>query len=355
MISTERLNQLDIDTRWGYRTFELWHGDITKLTFPIDLLLIAQPGSSPSYSLYRSLKSQLGISVHVLKETQELDFVQPLGVWVSRKTGSEKIKRIMCMELIPDSTAPKKIQDAFLIFPILIARGIELDTICLPILGAGGIGLKADDVVRPILYGSYWALTNIEQTNRICFVDIAHDKAIKMSKAMDDVLGRVQLTIAKGEDASRVRAVISNAIDKVTAIDPGIDEIASDIRAAIKPEARSVQVGNAGRQLSEYILKQILPTPAKQPLFDRIERAVAVSAVDQIDNLKASPAATWMNAYFHLLRLFGNETSHHEKSERIPTAIQDKDLILILLAIERVLAFWVAWRGRQLPPPTPQV
>jgi hypothetical protein len=353
VVSTELLNQLDIDTRWGYRTFELWHGDITKLTFPIDLLLIAQPGKNPAYSLHRSLKSELGISVHALKETQELDFVQPLGVWVSQKTGNEKIKRIMCMEIIPDSTAPKKIKDAFLIFPILNARGIELGTICLPILGAGGIGLKADDVIRPILDGSYWALTNIEQANRVCFVDIAYEKASKMSKAMDDVLGRVQLTIAKGEDANRLRTFISNAIDKATAIDPDISKIASDIRAAIRPEGRSVQVGNAGRQLSEYILKQILPAPAKQSLFDRIERAVAVSDVENIDNLKSSPAATWMNAYFHLLRLFGNEASHHEKSERIPPAIQDKDLILVLLAIERVLAFWVAWRSH--PPLTRQL
>jgi len=80
MITPERLNQVEIDTRWGYRSFELWHGDITKLNFKINLLLIAQPGRYPTYSLHRSLKSELGISVHELKETQELDFVQPLGV-----------------------------------------------------------------------------------------------------------------------------------------------------------------------------------------------------------------------------------------------------------------------------------
>jgi hypothetical protein len=168
---------------------------------------------------------------------------------------------------------------------------------------------------------------------------------------MDDVLGRVKLTVAKGEEADRVRAAIMNTIEKATAIDPDIDKVASDVRAAIKPEARSVQVGNAGRQLSEYILKQILPTPAKQSLFDRIERAVTTSAANQIDTLKASPAATWMNGYFHLLRLSGNEASHHENSKRIPEAIQDKDLILILFAIERVLAFWVDWRSQQPPPP----
>ena len=129
MIKPERLNRLDIDTRWGFRSFEVWHGDITKLDFSIDLLLIAQPGRYPSYSLH-SLQSELGISVHDLKETQELDFVQPLGVWVSRRIENERVQRILCMEILPDSTAPQKIREAFRVFPILAMREIDIGTIC---------------------------------------------------------------------------------------------------------------------------------------------------------------------------------------------------------------------------------
>jgi hypothetical protein len=54
-----------------------------------------------------------------------------------------------------------------------------------------------------------------------------------------------------------------------------------------------------------------------------------------------------MNGYFHLLRLLGNETSHHENSDRIPRSIEDKDVMLILFAIERVLGFWIAWCNHQ--------
>jgi hypothetical protein len=50
-----------------------------------------------------------------------------------------------------------------------------------------------------------------------------------------------------------------------------------------------------------------------------------------------------MNGYFHLLRLLGNETSHHEFSKRIPKSIEENDIVLILLAIERILGFWIAW------------
>ena len=347
MLKSTKLNELYVDTRWGTRTFELWHGDITKLNFTINLLLIAQHGDDPVYSLHKTLKSELGITVHELHETKELDFVQPLGVWISREFRGEKIRRILCMQIKPNSTAPRKIRDAFLVLPILVARRIELGTICLPVLGAGGIGLKAEEVVKPILEGSRWAFSNIKEVNRICFVDIKQEKALTMSKAMDDVLGRDKLPIAKGQDADRIRRSVSKAIDKATAIDPDIRAIASEIRAAIKPDGHSVLVGNAGRQLSEYILKRILPLPAKQTLFDRIESAIPLSESDQINNLKYTRAASWMNGYLHLLRLLGNETSHHENSDRIPKSIEDRDVMLILFAIERVLGFWIAWRNHQ--------
>ena len=295
MLKPERLNQLDIDTRWGFRSFEVWHGDITKLNFPINLLLIAQPGRYPTYSLHRSLQSELSISVHDLKATQELDFVQPLGVWVSRRIENERVQRILCMEILPDNAAPQKIREAFRVFPILAMREIDIGTICLPILGAGGIGLRAEDVVGPILDGSLWTLTNIKETNRICFVDIDREKAHAMSGAMDDVLGRVKLTIAKGEDAERLRRAVSSAVDKAETIDSDIYKVALEIRAAIKPEGRSVQVGNAGRQLSEYILQQILPASASRSLFDKIEEAIPLVSADRIDNLRELPAAKWMN------------------------------------------------------------
>src|SRR5262249_40436420 len=157
-----------------------------------------QHGGSPTYSLQKSFSSELGISIHDLHKTKELDFVQPLGVWISRQIPGKKIHRLLCMQIMPDSMAPHKIRDAFLVLPILVARGIELGTICLPVLGAGGIGLKAEEVVRPILEGSRSALSNIKEIDRICFVDINREKALRMSKAMDDVLGRIKLTIARG-------------------------------------------------------------------------------------------------------------------------------------------------------------
>ena len=45
-------------------------------------------------------------------------------------------------------------------------------------------------------------------------------KALTMSKAMDDVLGRIKLHIAKGQDADRIRRAVSKAIDRATRSTP---------------------------------------------------------------------------------------------------------------------------------------
>jgi len=64
------LNSIDIDTQWGMRSFELWHGDVTNLDFIVDLLVISTVGSdfSPlSGTVVGALSSRLGISVERLR------------------------------------------------------------------------------------------------------------------------------------------------------------------------------------------------------------------------------------------------------------------------------------------------
>jgi signal transduction histidine kinase len=49
---------------------------------------------------------------------------------VSRRIENERVQRILCMEILPDSTAPQKIREAFRVFPILAMREIDIGTIC---------------------------------------------------------------------------------------------------------------------------------------------------------------------------------------------------------------------------------
>ena len=159
----ELLNSIDIDTQWGTRTFELWHGDVTDLDFVVDLLVISaveSDFSALSGTVISALSNRLGISVQLLSAEPELDFVQSSGrLWVSKVIDPHRIGRIMCVEIpYGGPNASQIVQQAFRSLPMLEARGLPLKTICLPVLGTGRHGLIAEGVLQPILDGAQWAL-----------------------------------------------------------------------------------------------------------------------------------------------------------------------------------------------------
>jgi hypothetical protein len=97
------LNSTDIYTPQGVRSFELWKGDITRLGFPIDLLMVSAVGGhfSPfNNTVIGALSRKLGISVKNLSEEPDLDFLQPsFRLWVSKNVDPKRIGRIMCLEI----------------------------------------------------------------------------------------------------------------------------------------------------------------------------------------------------------------------------------------------------------------
>jgi hypothetical protein len=139
------LNSIDIDTPLATRSFELWHADVTHLEFVVDLLVISAVGSDYSPmggTVVGALSSRLGISVERLSATPELDFILPSGrLWVSKVVDPNRIGRIMCVEIpYGGLNANQLVQQAFRSLPMLEARGLLLNTICLPVLGTGGPG-----------------------------------------------------------------------------------------------------------------------------------------------------------------------------------------------------------------------
>ena len=336
----ERLNSIDIDTQWGVRSFELWYGDVTNLDFTVDLLVISAVGSdfSPlSGTVIGALSNRLGISVERLSTEPELEFIQPLGhLWVSKIVDPNRIGRIMCVEIpYGGINASQIVQQAFCSLPMLEARGLLLKTICLPVLGTGGHGLITEGVLRPILDGAQWALRVLKLANRICFVEINLERANKMSDAMDDVLGRVKVTVAKGVLVEAIRTEIRDQLERLDATDNQAGKIVERLRKAISDGSRSADVGMAGRLLREYVVAQVLsPEDIKK-----------MTPFETMQGLRKKLIAEWVICYLSLLHAFGNETAHHKTQNTYPPEIDGDDLAACLFAIQRVLDFWFGWRS----------
>ena len=76
-----QINTMVVETRWGDREFQLFRGDITKLNFPVDLMVLSSIGfnfhpteTSVIGALYRNGE----ISVARLSEDPEFTLNQPM-------------------------------------------------------------------------------------------------------------------------------------------------------------------------------------------------------------------------------------------------------------------------------------
>jgi len=207
---------------------------------------------------------------------------------------------------------------------------MPLRTICLPVLGTGGHGLNAENVLRPILEGSQWALRILNSAHRVCFIEVNSDRAKQMSVAMDNVLGRVKIALAKGPLVDAVRAEITGQLKKLDAIGAEARDVAERLRKAISEGSRSADVGMAGRLLREFVVAQVLAP----------ENIKKLTPFDTMQALRKHLIAEWVICYLNLLHAFGNEVAHHKTQNTHPPEIDGRDLAVCLFAIQRVLGFW---------------
>ena len=214
------------------------------------------------------------------------------------------------------------------------AREVELETICLPVLGTGGHGLNPEELVEPILQGALTAIRTVESLKRIFFVEIDEERAVRMSHAMDKVLGRVSVALARGELVDAIRSEAEMRLQQLEEIDrgPGAAETITSLRDALSTSAHSSELGIAARRLAEHVLAGMLSSNGgKRSLYEQIEL------------VRQLPVAPWIVSYLTVLRIFGNEAAHHKSEKLYPSALSSDDLALCLFAIQRVLDFWIAW------------
>jgi hypothetical protein len=336
----ERLNTIGIDTPWGTRSFELWHGDITSFGFAIDLMVISVVASdfSPlSGTVVGSLSSKLGISVEFLNREPDFDFIQPFGrLWVSKLVDQNGIGRIMCLEIpYGGLDANEIVQQAFRSLPMLEARGLPLKIISLPVLGTGGHGLNVEHLLQPILDGAQWPLRVLQTADRNCFAEIDRGRANQMSEAMDNALGRVKVTVAKGALGGAIRTEIRNQVEKLEVTEYAASKVVERLRRAISDGSRSADVGMAGRLLREYVVSHLLsPEDTKK-----------LTPFEIVQGLRKNLVAEWVISYLNLLHAFGNEVAHHKTQNTRPPEIDSPDLVVCLFAIQRVLDFWFGLRS----------
>lgn len=347
------VNAVDIESRWGLRTFELRQGSLLDLDETADLLAVSAFSDTldtfavdpeayvfVSHTIIGALHQNAGIDVAALRAKPALDLRPALGCWFSEVTTSTKIKRILCIEDIGRRVdARTAIHDAFVALAVAEAKGIVASTFVLPLLGAGDAKHDPATIVAELLIHARKHLVESHHVKRIVFVERDPEKTRTIDTAMDDALARVRVSLPRGQVADAIRAEIAQAVEIANAVVPdGHRRVLSDFARLVgSPEARSFEIGLVARRLVEAVVADVFGKAPKG--FDLVKN---------IDSLAERHVADWIRSYMHVLRVLGNESAHERQIDaRHPPTVTDADLSVVLLCAKRVIEFWIDHRRKR--------
>ncbi len=338
MIASPRMlrkNSIGIETQYGYRSCELYEGDITSPDAAADLLVTSAfagvydlvPGT-----LFAALHQAWALDVGTV--AREIDLRVPFSFWISTPLIVGHCRRLLCVELVGGSVdLAQAIANIFVGVAILEARGHGPRTITMPLLGSGNQKLPPETVVAELFPAAEKALRRFPTLERVMFVDKDPVKVAGMDEALNQLLRRSRVLLPRGDLMGNLCVEICADIDAAAASIPHLTwPLFTEMKRILRDEkARSFEVGMLARRLVEIVVDDLLQGRKTLPeLASKIEKTVDVGV------------APWIRSYMHLLRVLGNESAHEKLSDtRRPLYVAEDDLTVCLLCMQRVLRFWI--------------
>ena len=337
----ERANVIGFDTDRGYRLIELYDGDLLSGDIAADVLVVStfvnDYAATPS-SLVGQLKARIGVDLASQAQNPFVDLRAAFGCWVTDELPeASSFRYVLVAEMQGGSQGPRDaVNHAFVTLAALEAKGLEIESVAMPVLGAGDQGLSPEQVVPLLLKEGEAALERQQRLRRVAFVERDQKRAARLSMAMNTALGRAGVTLPKTEVvsslkedlAAAVASVIENAGERPEHLLVDLHRLASSTSHA------SYEVGVVARRLVEVVANDVLDEGKSGPLAKRI------------DDLGQHGVSPWIRGYMHTLRHLGNESVHESTGKsRIPPHLAEDDLTIALICMLRVLWFWRDYRA----------
>jgi hypothetical protein len=372
----QRLTTFGVHGIHGYRTCELWQGDITSLPVPVDLLVVSALRGSylPTERSIIGALHRRGVDVAALAASPDYDFRKTsLGCWVSTPFQSPSPKpsevsepslsegrpahplvvgeqqstsldthqaRILCIETTwgaPFDAIDRAFSHLFGVHALLeqqLSEANAIRTLAIPALGTGIQGFDVHRVAERIVTLSRSALEHSRFLERIFFVAFDEPTAARFCDAIEARIERIRMPLA----SERLWAARRDAAGRASNL-LGSGRLPNSSRAALEDlhrlllwsDAGNFELAIAGRRVAELVVEAKLGkvNDRKDDLLRRIER------------LAEHHVADWVRSYLHTLRVFGNDSAHAKHADsRIPSRIDERDIELWCLSLHRILDFW---------------
>ncbi|GAB2478890.1 macro domain-containing protein [Algoriphagus taiwanensis] len=334
------INSIDIDTKSGYRSFELHQGDITQLGFPVGAVVVSafSGGYNPVPGTILGAFHDKGISVKQLFKNLTFDYRNPFGVWVAENT-SEVIDfdYLFCLEIKgTDFTIQEAIRNLFTVLTIAELKGLEIKTLAIPLLGTGLQKIDPSEIVEDLIHLSLDFLKYSRHLEKIIYVAFDDDKANILHSEMNRILGRNKVILPKGEKIELLKSGIKSEIEKIRNLGVDDESFRNILDAFKREDSSAYEFGSTSRKVLEFVIDSLIRPELNISLFKKI-------AI-----LNQSKIAKWYIQYFHLVREFGNLNVHHQSDFQVPAEMELADVEMGLSALLRILSFFKSYLKKEL-------
>jgi hypothetical protein len=208
--TVNELSSVSIRTKYGEKKIHVYCCDVLEFDEPIDILTTSafRYSYAPTPRTLFEALDRVGISVRECAAKPEIDLRRLCGVWLSKEIENHgtSIGRIGCVEMTgydwnlrrgltasdwiwrkgmmePESILTS-IMAYFRMLDIAAVAKIKMDTVALPLLGAGSQRIEASLTMIPLLNECIGFLKRNEAVKKICFIERSPDRAEIISEAL---------------------------------------------------------------------------------------------------------------------------------------------------------------------------
>jgi hypothetical protein len=338
-------NIVSISTNHGYKTIEIHHDDLSKLSFPVDVLVISafKRGYHPTPgTLIHALEVNANIVINDLAKNPLYDFRETLNSWVSNKVDHTKFNHVICLEGLAQThfsggDIEHVLEDLLAVIAVLQQKGININTIALPFLGTGNQQIELEFLVPLLIKKSKVLLESIGNVQTIYFV---HPDLAKV-QLFDQEINRILKRQTNELELIRSSVEIATALDQVSLKllqnftdfpNRTIEDFAFRI---IQPDIKFYELGILARRTMEVVLKDFLNNQSNLTLHEMLV---------EMRNLSLN---SWMLSYFHTIRTFGNSLAHDESDSENSFSFTKEDILFFTSALVRFVDIMIHYKNQK--------
>ena len=342
-----RTNIVEVSTPFGYRCAELHQGDLSRLSFEVDVICVSafKGDFYPTRgTLVGALLENCGIDLATLSEAPLVRGQE--GVWLSPEITGQKFRHVACVEMLDlagQGSVELALRNLFSLFLVAQMHDLELRTVAMPILGSGRQGVSPSEVLPLMMELTQKALRSAPTLERVVFMALDEELFLEIDGAMNTYLKRTDADmqpIPSGQLAELIRAeLLANlgSLHPHVAGNPSATAVTTMLIERLKdPEMRFLEVASLSRRLAESLVVNLLGVPETSDLFKAIEKLGQGS-------VSGKSVARWVINYLHTIRVFGNVSLHETSTaNKFPADVGSEDLLALLFTLSRLAEFWVS-------------